>query len=348
MPGTVPHPAIDAQALGPIDNYAVFLRSVYLRQKFPTYGKLPHSPSKKYTNLASVKKEPVIKQQADDFTRATIRGDIDDVARKKEPISMEEIATVRGGIWPKCILVEGAPGIGKTTFAWKMCRKWAKGKILRDYRLVVLLSLREKKVRQASSISDLFHFYNRRVQEGVVREVEESGGKGLLLLFEGYDELPAGLRTQSSIFLDIIRGKELPQATVLITSRPSASGFLYDECRDFLFQHIEILGFTSGNLQSYLESTCGNDASLCSGMQKYLQCYPHIRKMMYVPLNAAIVVEVYRTSKKDDSPIPRTMTQLFNCLVRSLLRRYLNEHPVHGKCTWKIPTLGDLPPDVCK
>ncbi len=90
--------------------------------------------------------------------------------------------------------------------------------------------------------------------------------------------------------------------------------------------------------------------------------------MMYVPLNAAIVVEVYRTSKKDQSDIPRTTTQLYSCLVRSLLRRYLNDHPVrgkqwwniftllrryfydrlYGKQEWKIRTFEDLPPDVYK
>ncbi len=68
--------------------------------------------------------------------------------------------------------------------------------------------------------------------------------------------------------------------------------------------------------------------------------------MMYIPLNAAIVVEVYRTSKKDKSNIPRTMTQLYSCLVRSLLRRYLNDHQVHGKQKWRIRTFDDLPPCV--
>ncbi len=330
----------------PIDIFASYLRSVYLRQKFPTYGKLPHSPSKKYTNLASVKKEAVSKEKADDFTRATICGDIDDVAEKKEKITMEEIAVVKEGVWPKCILIEGAPGIGKSTFSWEMCRKWGKGEILRDYRLVVLLSLREKKVREATCVSDLFQFYNRRVQEQVVQEITESGGRGVLLLFEGYDELPIDLRTKNSLFLDIIRGKELPEATVLITSHPSASGFLYEECKDYLTQHIEILGFTSENVQSYVESTCGSEPSLLSGIQKYLRCYPHIRTMMYVPLNAAIVVEVYRTSKKDQCDIPKTKTQLYNCLVCSLLRRYLNDHPVYGNQQWRIRTFDDLPPDV--
>ncbi len=214
--------------------------------------------------------------------------------------------------------------------------------------VVVLLSLREKKVREATRVLDLFPFYDNEVQEQVVQAVSKRGGRGVLLLFEGYDELSTELCTQNSLFFDIVQGKELPEATVLITSCPSASGYLYDKCKDYLTQHIEILGFTSQNVQSYLESTCGSEPSLLNGIQKYLHCYPHIRTMMYVPLNAAIVVEVYRTSKKDQSDIPRTVTQLYGCLVRSLLRCYLNAHPVYGKQQWRIRTFNDLPPGVYK
>ena len=30
----------------------------------------------------------------------------------------------------RCVLVEGAPGIGKSTLAWMMCREWGQGKLL--------------------------------------------------------------------------------------------------------------------------------------------------------------------------------------------------------------------------
>ncbi len=75
----------------------------------------------------------------------------------------------------------------------------------------------------------------------------------MLLLLEGYDELPTELHAQKSVFLDIIQGKELPEATVLITSRP---GYLYDQCKEHLSQHLELLSSTSEKIHSYLESTC--------------------------------------------------------------------------------------------
>ena len=118
--------------------------------------------------------------------------------------------------------------------------------------------------------------------------------------------------------------------------------------KDHISQHIEILGFTKANIQSYLESTIPDDPSLLADLKKYISCYPHINSLMYIPLNSAIVVEVYRNSRKDETLVPKTMTELYSSLVRSLLLRHLLDHPVHGKKRrWKvIHSFNDLPQDV--
>ena len=259
---------------------------------------------------------------------------------------METIAQPKGNIFPKCILVEGAPGVGKSTFAWKLCRKWSKGKLLQQYKLVVLLRLRDKRVREAKSVSDLFYYCNREIQQTVVEEIQATGGRGVLLLFEGYDELPAKLRISNSIFHNVIKGQELRAATILITSRPSASGPLCEDCWDFIAQHVEILGFTHENIESYVESTTSHDPSLLQVLQQYLTYYPHIRPMLYIPLNCAIVVEVCRVYKSTKSLIPKTWTDLYSSLLRSLLLRYLDDHPVHHRQSWKSNSFRDLPADV--
>ncbi len=169
----------------------------------------------------------------------------------------------------------------------------------------------------------------------------------MLFLFEGFDELPEKLRSESSVFLDIIMGKELPKATVLITSRPWASEILHKKCKKRISQHIEILGFTKDNISSYLESNIRNDPSLLAGLKKYISCYPHINSLMYIPLHSAIVVEVYRISKRDETLVPKTMSGLYFTLVRSLLLRYLFDHPEHGKKrSWRVHNFSDVPNDV--
>ena len=302
---------------------------------------------KKYINLALIEKDDITKPEAYQFMRATIHGNIDDIKKSKRATDIDQIAQLPDGSQPKCILVEGAPGVGKSTFAWKLCRKWGKGKLLQQYQLVVLLRLRDKSVRTATKISDLFRYHDHQIQQQAVEEIQKTGGKGVFLLFEGYDELPEELRTENSIFLDVITGEELLEATVLITSRPWASEFLRRECKEQISQHIEILGFTKANIQSCLESTTANDPSLLTGLKKYISCYPHIGSLMYIPLNSAIVVEVYRNSKKDDTLVPKSMTELYSSLVRDLLLRHLLDHPVHGKNRkWRVRNFSDLPQDV--
>ena len=334
------------QDITPVLQYASYLRSVYTSKKPPVY-RWPQVKCKKYINLALIEKDDITKPEANQFTRATIHGNIDDIKRSKRATDIGQISQLPDESVPKCILVEGAPGVGKSTFAWKLCCKWGKGKLLQQYQLVVLLRLRDKTVQAAVNISDLFQYHKRHIQQAAVEEIQDTGGKGVLLLFEGYDELPEKLRKNSSVFLDVIMGRELPEATVLITSRPWASEFLHRECKENISQHIEILGFTKDNIQSYLESTIPNDPSLLADLKKYISCYPHINSMMYIPLNSAIVVEVYRNSRKDETLVPKTMTELYSSLVRCLLLRHLFDHPVHGKNKrWRVRSFNDLPQDV--
>ena len=331
----------------PVQQYASYLKSVYMREKLPIYDKWPQVKSNKYINLALIEKQDITRQEADQFTRATIHGNIDDIKKSKQATDIGQVAHLPDGSQPKCVVVEGAPGVGKSTFAWKLCRKWGKGKLLQQYQLVVLLRLREKTVRAAKNISDLFQYHDYQIQQAAVKEIQITGGKGVLLLFEGYDELPEELRSEISVFLNVITGRELPEATVLITSRPWASEFLHRECKRHISQHIEILGFTKANIQSYLESTISDDPSLLADLKKYISCYPHIYSMIYIPLNSAIVVEVYRNSRNDKTLVPKTMTELYSSLVRSLLLRHLLDHPVHGKKRkWRVRSFTALPQDV--
>ena len=281
--------------------------------------------SKIYINLALIEKEDITKPEADQFTKATIHGNIDDIKKSKRAMDIGQIAQLPDGSQPKCILVEGAPGVGKSTFAWKLCHKWGEGKLLQQYKLVVLLRLRDKSVRTAKNISDFFRYHDHQIQQVAVEEIQRTGGKGVLLLFEGYDELPEELRIESSVFLDVITGRELPEATVLITSRPWASEFLHRKCKEQISQHIEILGFTKDDIQFYLESTIPNDPSLLADLKKYISCYPHINSLMYIPLYCVFVVKVYQNSRRDEGLVPKTMTELYFSLVRDLLRCHHND-----------------------
>ena len=339
-------PVPSSPAHTPVDQYASYLRSVYISKKLPTHSKWPPTAAKKYIHLAIVKKERVSKRQGDEFTKSTLHGNIDDICKKKKAVDFTQIGKKEDGSPAKLILVEGAPGIGKTTFSWKVCRKWAKGKILNAYGLVVLLRLRDKRVQEIKCVADLFYHSDRELQDSVAKEIQRHHGKSVLLLFEGYDELPRNLQTQQSIFLDILHKDFLPDATLLVTSRPPATKFLHWKFKSQLLQHIEILGFTKDDIISYVHDAI-EDEHMCRDFFQYLKCYPYIHGMMYVPLNAVIVAEVYKSSQQDTEKfIPTTMTELYTALTRSLLLRYLLSHSEYGQQEWILKKFSDLPQEL--
>ena len=206
---------------------------------------------------------------------------------------------------------------------------------------MVLLSLKERRVREIKTVSGLFWQLKPRLEE-----IDVCDGDGIMLVLDGWDELPPVLRGKDSFFLDLLKGEVLSDATILVTSRPHASEIMLKACRVCIFQHIKITGFTEENIQTYIESNAGDDPKLLDGLLTYTAVYPHIKSMMYIPLNAAIVVKVYKDSWKEESAIPKTITELYSSLVRSLLLRYLTEHPVHGKRRWRLRQFSDLPSDV--
>ena len=337
----------------PKEEFISFLIKCFTKKSLPSDpGKWsPKKVSTKYINLALVERGEVNKVEADEFTQASIHGDIDDIIKQKRHMEMEHVAPLdEEGDPPKYILVEGAPGVGKTAFAWELSKRWGKGEILRHYEMVVLLRLREVRVQKIKDISDLFFYSNSKVQKAVAREVEQNQGYGVLFIFEGFDELPTSNRRDDYLLCQMLKGDILPASSILVTTRHSASSYLFENFNE-PDQHIQILGFTRENITSYYESVLKEERVL-SSFKKYLILHPHILSAMYVPLHCAIVVEVFinsfdtQTIGESKTTIPKTMTQLYHSLTKSLLMRYLKKHPKYGKMQFRIQHFDRLPGKV--
>ena len=171
-----------SKATPAIGRYAQYLKKVYIRSKLPVKNKWPPTPSKKIIKLAAVeKKEETSKAERAAFVRAS---SVDEMIenRKLVPLRLEDVLTTHNTSTPKCVLVEGAPGIGKSTFAWKACRKWAKGKLFQEYDLVVLLQMRDKKVKEAKKLVDLFYHLDSKLSSEVAQEISGMIGGFTLLI----------------------------------------------------------------------------------------------------------------------------------------------------------------------
>ena len=104
-------------------------------------------------------------------------------------------------------------------------------------------------MRSARNVSDLFQ--HPQLQQAIAEEVESSGGEGMALWLEAWDELGEEMRNDSSIFLDLVHGRILPKATVIITSRPWATKNLREDTNIKLDQHVEIVStpITSSSIE---------------------------------------------------------------------------------------------------
>ena len=298
--------------------------------------------------LARIEKQSLSQSDMDRFTRKSLRGDMDDVVYKKTAMELGELGVTGDGSRPQVVLVEGAPGVGKTTFAWDQCRQWAEGKLLQAYSFVLLLPLRDNNIRQISSLPDLFRHTKRKVREEVSRIVAESGGKGCLIWLEAWDELPNHLRHSNSFFTELIRGLQLPAATIFITSRPWASRSLLETVGDRLSQHTELLALAKEEVENEtrammvrLHSQTSSDSGF--DFLQWIEAHPMIRAAMYTPVTAAIVEQVMRWAPHNP---PSTVAQLYSAYVLMRLEQHLSEDPKYTHKKMKVRSLADLPERV--
>ena len=337
-----------------VKKYGGYLRDLYNSEQRPV-GIGPPTPAEKLLpfKLARIEKEKV---SIDEFTRRYLRGDMDDVGSlgnefyKKSPIQFEEVGKLSRHHRQKLILIEGAPGVGKTTLSWEYCRKWGKGEILQDHSLLLLLPLRDNNLKEAKTLSDLFYHPNSELQQAVVQEVTSNQGKGVAIWLEAWDELDHEPREKDSVFLDLIHGRILPLATVFVTSRPWASEHIRENCGHRITQHVEVLTSAKDQIEHYISKAEAEaqPSSFAAKFTDYLSSNPVIRAAMYTPVTAKMAAEVFTWSLHTESPPPTTMTELFTAFTLKTLVDHLSTHPVYHKQQLKVTTFSDLPTDVYK
>ena len=217
----------------------------------------------------------------------------------------------------KVILIEGGPGMGKSTLAIKICKCWADGELLEEYDAVILLPLRDPEIQAANNIGDLLLIENKNEREMLYDEITASGGEKVCFIFEGYDELPEQLR-KTPVFAKL--KEKLPKCTLMYTSRPEAC----NQLRHVAFHRVEIRGFKEEQVDEYISNTFkdvedGKEKALKLTAQ--VKSNPSIRSILYVPINVAIICHLFLLSLT----LPNTLTQLYTLLCINLILRHINK-----------------------
>ena len=351
-PSVAPPPPPATTASPCMQRYVTYLKQLYISTKTPVYDKestLLYFKAKEFINIALVHKN--VKTMTENDKQVMImdrlHGHVDAIQKKKTKLSLNDVCKGETGDVAHCVLVEGAPGVGKTTFAFELCKQWARGEILQEWGVVVIIKLRDQRTRTAQTINDLLYHPNPNYHQAVTELIEQDG-KGMLLILDGYDELTTKQRKSGSVIEWLMCKKLLYRATLMVTSRPLATRTLHSDFLHSIDQHIEVLGFTEGDIKAFIDSACGDNPELVEDFKEYLSCHPFSSSLMFNPLQCAIVTDLYRShwQRGDRGFAPKTLTELYTGLVHTLLLRYLTHHPVHKDRDWRLRDMSDLPEDV--
>ena len=228
------------------------------------------------------------------------------------------------------LLIEGAPGIGKTVLSKEIAYQWAKNTLLKFKKLVFLLFLRDPDIKNLSSLESLIEyvFNNTGIASGISNYLFQTNGKGLVIIFDGYDEMSEKDRN-NSLAAKIISRQVLPECDLIITSRPSASLYLRDmaDCR------VEVLGFTEEDRLDYIKHAFEESNDKIKALQLYLQSNSTISALCYIPLNMTILLCLFEENcSLNDSGdlnstekigLPTTQTEMYGKFILMTITRFI-------------------------
>ena len=237
---------------------------------------------------------------------------------------------------PQLILIEGAPGIGKTLLLREISYRWGKQQILQKFKLVLLVCLRDPAVQKMSFVDDLFQLFCKRdrrateIASTCSDYLSANNGEDLVLLFDGYDEYPERLR-KDSLIADILKREVLPHCGLIVSSRPNASVRLREQAT----VRVDILGFTEAEREQYIKESMKDQQQKIDELTQYLQDHSTISSLCFVPFNIVVLVYLY----KQEFSLPQTSAELYNYFICLTVRRHLAKHGCHSNIT----QLSDLP-----
>jgi len=274
----------------------------------------------------------------------------------KETNSTHEISDILASLEdPNCkhkrmVLIEGAPGLGKTVLLKQIAYEWAQGNQLTNSHLVFLLMLRDTAVRDISSIEKLVKYFYAKSEDTCkvyADLISETNGRNITFLLDGYDELPQKERLpknkdpskeeEESFIAKIIGHKILPLSAVVISSRPHAS----IDLRSNAVCQVDILGFTKDDQLSFFQNSLKGQPGKLQDLLSYLDDHPNISSLCYIPFYMTVLLWLFKLGIS----LPNSSAKLYNCFICHTIQHHLAKHKISVR---NFTDLDSLPQDYKK
>ncbi|XP_067039167.1 NLR family CARD domain-containing protein 3-like [Acropora muricata] len=229
---------------------------------------------------------------------------------------------------PLIVLIEGEPGMGKTTYCQKLVFDWA-NKSCREWdesfpRIDVLLLLRCRGIKSSlwDAVEDqiLPDELKSEEKEMFFQFLKENPSKVLLVL-DGLDEADP---QKLEMFLKLIQRKLLPGCYVILTSRHEVGR----KVRPFTDTLLEIVGFTPTDAKCYIRKYFQHAEHLAKALISNVEFDKDLKKLTTNPLNTLLLCVIFEDLK---GVLPSNRTQLYVEIVLFVLRRYESKNGVSNR-----------------
>ncbi|XP_078670940.1 NACHT, LRR and PYD domains-containing protein 12-like [Branchiostoma floridae x Branchiostoma belcheri] len=217
---------------------------------------------------------------------------------------------------PRCILIEGEAGGGKTMFLSKEALDAVsqKTELGRRHDIVLLIRLRE--VREGETIEEMVWDQcvpkRKDVNVESIEAILERNESHVLFLLDGYDELRPEARAAGQAIPKLLSGKMYPNSTIVITSRPSAGVQQYTrpDC------HVHIMGFSPEHAAQYVRKyffiTESPELAEAFIGQHFIHIHSHTQNV-HVPNKTSVLA--LKDNELVNNLIQTPMFLLFICLL---------------------------------
>ena len=274
-------------------------------------------------------------QLEDIFTRLRI------VAKEKTRGTLTKEITNMTGIFtshedsqhPRIVLIEGEPGMGKTTYCQKLAYDWATkedrvwDESFPNVEVLLLLRCREieSSIWEAIDSQILPEETDPGLKETLFRFVQENPSKVLVVL-DGLDEADP---QKLDVYLSLIQRKLLPGCHIVLTSRHEAG----NKVRPYSDTLLEIVGFTSSDAKCFIRKYFRHAVQMAEKLIKVLwhqRIEGNLEELTKNPLNTLLLCVLFEDF---GGVLPNNRTQLYLEIVPFVLRRYETKYllPSSGK-----------------
>ena len=290
--------------------------------------------TKEYNRRALLKPLPwqnTLRLRLDDvFTRLSIVSRrVTDFKLEDNEVNMFDIFNTLNKGDDAMVLVEGSPGIGKTTFCLKISHDWANKKIPNEttfpvFKLLLLLKCRDIRGNICEAIFDqLFpKDIKKKTKKRLINYIEDIHNQpSILIVLDGLDELP---ETAESHVNELLDRQRWSFCYILATSRQEKGIFLRQNGNFAVL--LQINGFTEADAFQYIRKHFDRvDEQKGESLIQAIQGNTFLRALPSNPLNLLLLCVVFEDYEGN---LPSSRTELYHVIVGCLLRRYCAKNNV--------------------